>query len=96
MFSHFYDPYTHLHLNETIEENSEAPDSVMDTIRRIDRRFPDFKVAIFHSDLECTLSTKRIEFVKFFKKKSITWDTSPRIYPNQMAVVSGQASLQWL
>ena len=93
MFSHFYDPYTHLHLNETIEENSEAPDSAMDTIRRIDRRFPlklRFSIAI---DLERTLSTKRIEFVKFFKKKM--GDTSPRIpQPNDGSERSGQLTME--
>ena len=49
----------------------------MRTIKRIDRRFPDFKVAIFHSDLERTLGTKHTEFIKFINKKGITWDTSP-------------------
>ena len=83
---------THLHLDETIEEKSEASDSVMNITRRIDRRFPDFKVVIFHSDLERTLDTKRIEFVKFIKKKGITLDTSPpRIpQPNDGSERSGQ------
>ena len=45
--SRFYDRYTHLRLAKFMEEK---PESVINTIKRIDRRFPDFKVEIFHSD----------------------------------------------
>jgi hypothetical protein len=55
--SRFYDRYTHLRLAKFMEEKPEAPDSVINTIKRIDRRFPDLK-------LRFTLATKHTEFVR--------------------------------
>jgi hypothetical protein len=70
--SHFYDPYLHLHLTETLWKKGESVDSIIGMVNKIERKFPQYKVAIIQTDEEQILVNSN-KFNAFIKDRF--WDT---------------------
>ena len=90
--SHFYDPYLHLHLTETLWKKGESVDSIIGMVNKIERKFPQYKVAIIQTDEEQILVNSN-KFNAFIKDRF--WDTSPPYVhqPNGAIERAGQAIL---
>jgi Reverse transcriptase (RNA-dependent DNA polymerase) len=73
LVSHIYCRAIHLHVTETLRSKADAVESLITIVKRINCRFPQYKVRIIHTDVEPALGKR---FQKFIRKKGISWEQS--------------------